>query len=149
MSSEELKEFESFEIANHSWSHPDFKNLTKEETRKEILDAQKKLQDCYQKEINGFCYPYGVKNKYVNDLLTTHTYARTTGKCVLDGKDIHPTHKWDDKNLMNCIGKQDVFFWGHTYEVQNWDYLKHIYTQIKDRDDVKLVTVEEFYAVCR
>jgi peptidoglycan/xylan/chitin deacetylase (PgdA/CDA1 family) len=66
-----LASIPKFELANHSWSHPDFTKLNEEEIRQEIISTEELLFQLTGKRSRFFRPPYG----YTNDL-TQQTAAR-------------------------------------------------------------------------
>lgn len=139
----ELKEFEGFEVCNHTDNHFDLGKLKADETRREIIYGRKHLEDIYGRAINGFCYPYGVHTPAALKVLTEDgvIYARTTGKGPWGNKLlVHPA-KWNSIDM----NSERIIFWGHTYELSNkdWDWITELYKTFIQNPSYKLVTFEE------
>lgn len=140
----ELKEFEGFEVCNHTDNHFDLGKLKENETRREIVNGRKHLEDIYNSAIHGFCYPYGVYTPAALKVLASEgtSYARTTAKGPWGNKLLlHPTSKWNNINMES----ERIVFWGHTYELSNkdWDWIKELYKTFIDNPKYKLVTFED------
>lgn len=146
----ELKEFSDFEVCNHGNNHLDFSKINYDQTFSEIVDGKKILEDYYQKNINGFCYPYGVYSKNALSILKNQkiNFARITN-CRNNIKDnllLNPTHKWNKIDLNNIENYKKIIFWGHTYELEtqnDWNKIKYIYQYITDNPLIKIVNFEE------
>jgi peptidoglycan/xylan/chitin deacetylase (PgdA/CDA1 family) len=52
-----------FELGNHSWSHPDFSAITRDEMKKEILLTQQYMYNILGYQTNLFRLPYGTYNE--------------------------------------------------------------------------------------
>lgn len=55
------------EIGNHSSTHEDFKKLTKDKIKKEVMNCHKALKDKFDIDMSLFRFPYG---SYNEDILT-------------------------------------------------------------------------------
>ncbi|HWX22889.1 MAG TPA: polysaccharide deacetylase family protein [Candidatus Binatia bacterium] len=78
------------EIGSHSLSHPRLTRLPLEQAREEVSGSKKKLEDCFSRPIEHFCYPYGDWSPAVRDLVAEAGYrtACTTEPGVnTDGAD--------------------------------------------------------------
>lgn len=151
----ELKEFTDFEISNHTANHVDLTCLPKLEALKEIEDGKKILEDIFDREIDGFCYPYGKYNQEIVNLLqqNNYKYARTTemGLPFQNILKISPTCKWntdvfDELFKLSELYNRDLIFWGHTYEIKNdkdWNVVEKLYERLKLDPKIKLVTFKE------
>lgn len=83
MSEEEVQRLVSHEqvaLGNHSFSHPDLTNLSKDELNKEIHGANERLEDRFGTTIDRFAYPYNRFNSEVADIVReSHSMAVTGG----------------------------------------------------------------------
>lgn len=134
----ELKEYADFEICNHGNTHADLGKLTPAETEMEITDGRRRLEDIFNRQIPGFCYPYGVHTETAIAVLRTQAkYARTTHRGPFhDPILMHTTGKWDI-NIDTVINLPGVLIlWGHTYELRT------------DKDWYKLTRMYETLAEC-
>jgi peptidoglycan/xylan/chitin deacetylase (PgdA/CDA1 family) len=57
------------EIGSHSMSHRDLRRLSAAEAREEIGASKRALEDRFGLAVRHFCYPYGVWNEAVRDLV--------------------------------------------------------------------------------
>jgi peptidoglycan/xylan/chitin deacetylase (PgdA/CDA1 family) len=61
-----------FELGNHSWSHADFRALTRAEMDEEIVRAQDLLYKLTGRESHLFRLPYGYYNNEALDVIAAH-----------------------------------------------------------------------------
>jgi len=149
----ELKEFADFEICNHTDTHVDLKKVGVEETKREIVEGRKRLEDIFGREIKGFCYPYGVHTPAALAALREEKvlYARTTQSGHFSHQDnllLHPTGRWNEIDLEKVVETASgrLILWGHTYELknqQNWDKVRAMYSLLVQHPRVKLVKFSE------
>lgn len=151
VSKSELKEFADFEICNHTNNHLDLGRLDLKETRLEIDEGRKNLEDIFGREINGFCYPYGVYTPAAIQVLREQgaAYARTTkaSNSFQDHLLLHPTGRWNEINL-DAIGNEvkKLIVWGHTYELRtemDWKSITDFYEKLAKSDNFNLTTFKE------
>lgn len=71
MSDEEIKELHDFgfEIGAHTFTHPKLTELPKEELYKEIYQSKIVLEHLLGEEVITFCYPYGLQNTPVRNMV--------------------------------------------------------------------------------
>lgn len=149
----ELKEFADFEVCNHTDTHVDLNKVGPEETRREIVEGRKKLEDMFGREVGGFCYPYGVHTAAALAVLREDkaAYARTTQSGHFGHQDnllLHPTGRWNGVDLESLVETASgrLILWGHTYELRNqydWDKVKAMYSLLTQHPRVKLVSFAE------
>ena len=148
----ELREYADFEVCNHTDTHVDLNKVGAEETRREITDGRRKLEDTFGRAITGFCYPYGVYTGAALEVLAEENtlYARTTqrGQRGHNSLLLHPTGRWSEVDLERTVEGESgrLILWGHTYELrspQDWDRVRAMYTLLVHHPKVKLVTFEE------
>jgi 2-polyprenyl-3-methyl-5-hydroxy-6-metoxy-1,4-benzoquinol methylase len=107
MSIREIRELgRVFEIGGHTVNHQVLTEISLKEAKKEIVSGKKKLENIIGREIISFCYPKGMYNQDVKQLVgfSGFTYARTVrlfGTQILD-KLQAPTsvHAFDHKPLL-------------------------------------------------
>ncbi len=58
-----------FQIGSHTMSHPRLINLSEKSCRKEIFDSKINLENKLGIEIKHFCYPYGLYNEQVRQIV--------------------------------------------------------------------------------
>ena len=128
--------YDGFEVASHCWKHESAGKVSDEEFLKCAMDARKYLEDVFQRECHGFAWPNGTFTPTTCDLLLEagFEYGRTT----LNVDDVcayeHPMalhsncHYMDslfiDKyNAAKAAGCKYFYFWGHSYEMFEYDKL--------------------------
>jgi peptidoglycan/xylan/chitin deacetylase (PgdA/CDA1 family) len=62
------------EIGSHTRTHPFLTRLPPAQAREEIVSSRKKLEDCFGRPVNHFCYPYGDWNEAVRDCVAEAGY---------------------------------------------------------------------------
>lgn len=62
-------------ILNHSWSHPDFRYLSRKDMRTQILDTQRLIRAETGQDYKGFRAPYGARDANVNSLVRKMRFA--------------------------------------------------------------------------
>ena len=138
---EELPDlYAGFEIANHSFSHPNLPGLSPADLAHEVQDSRTRLQDWFQQPIHGFCYPFGGFDPTVKAAVRQagHRYARTVTEVETVFPPTDPLEFgvscrftdplfWD--HYEHAKASNGVFlFWGHSYELINeamWADLEH------------------------
>ena len=122
--------YKNHEIASHSYSHKDFKNINDDEILQEIeldIDALTKIT---KRKIVSMAYPFGNSSPHIAKLInnTGLTNARTVGDTytfnlpdtfLLWRPTCHDSKALGllDKYLSLNINKMSVFFvWGHSWE---------------------------------
>jgi peptidoglycan/xylan/chitin deacetylase (PgdA/CDA1 family) len=146
----ELKEFADFEICNHTDNHIDLKKATPKTIENEIIYGRKKLEDIFERKINGFCYPYGEYNKTAIDILKQQktAYARTTLSSQNQPKNrllLSPSHRWNELQLDSIFENSLLIIWGHTYEFKNqfdWDRIEKMYELFTQHPNIQLISFE-------
>jgi len=70
-----------FEIGSHTLSHPRLTDFSDSGLKKEIEGSRVTLENALGKKVNFFCYPYGIFNQRVMDVVKSSGYkgAITTG----------------------------------------------------------------------
>lgn len=154
--------YKGHEIASHTSTHTDFKNLSDELLISEIDDDIKNLKKIAKEEIIGFAYPYGI----YNDTIISHLkkngiiYARSTestfnfdlpdnwytygGTCTIsDYKFKTLINKWLKLNPKDL---KIFYIWGHAYELDMFhehEKVFELFTKIANKDDVWYATNKE------
>ena len=133
----EMKEFKGFEIINHTANHPDLQYCNYEKTLDEISIGKTMLEDIFQENIFGFCYPYGCTNDHTELILRNyHQFARTTKQ----EKNFSPQNlfklpvfgKWNEIESLQDFS----IIWGHTYEIKSIDRIKKIYQKLQENSQI-------------
>jgi len=153
VSRQELREFSDFEICNHGNLHLDLSKSNYKQTKEEIESGKKNLEDIYQKEISGFCYPYGVYTDVAKNILLDNRikYARTTQLGLTKSHLLlNPNFKWNKVAINKIQDNSNLIIWGHTYELKtdlDWKVVRSMYEEISSNCNIKIIKFEEM--VCR
>ena len=98
------------DIGSHTLSHPFLTRLPVSVAREEISAGKKKLEDCFGRAIEHFCYPYGDWNPAVRDLVieagyrtacTTNTGVNTPADSPFELKRL--TARYRSRSLRNLV----------------------------------------------
>jgi len=132
--------YEGHEVAAHSYSHPDLRELIEEEILEELIMDFRILDVCFKQKTLGFAYPFGTFDErviqqlhlspalYVRTIRDTHQFNKPHDLYLLD-----PTCHMSSPDLFELTQKfideksdEPLFFliWGHSYElntVQDWE----------------------------
>lgn len=68
-----------FEIAAHSWSHPDLCSLSVDEQRRELQTSRTHLEAVVRRRVDGFSYPHGLHSPETVNLVEEAGYAYGCG----------------------------------------------------------------------
>lgn len=150
----ELLEFADFEICNHTLNHRDVTKCSPSELEYELTAGRSLLEDTFQRNIDGFCYPYGANSpEAVQALLRQNCrYARTTKQTTIKNSNpllLPVTAKWDvdiDTLLREADCEKSIILWGHTYELSDeskWSKVQYMYSRALSDPLVKLVSFNE------
>jgi peptidoglycan/xylan/chitin deacetylase (PgdA/CDA1 family)/Tfp pilus assembly protein PilF len=96
MSWDELKELSKngFEIASHSLSHQNLTKLNDEDLVKELSGAKKILKEKLGKEIEHFCYPFGIYNQVVLEKINKEYQTAVTTRKGFSKKEFQYSRQW-------------------------------------------------------
>lgn len=74
------------EIGAHSLTHASLKDISFKQQQEEIFESKKYLEKLLRQKISMFCYPYGIYNNIIIDLVRKSGYigARTTDSCFFE-----------------------------------------------------------------
>ena len=64
-----------WEIGSHSLTHPSLKKLSEDESKKQITESKKILENIMQTKINYFCFPAGKYNEDTIEILKSTGYV--------------------------------------------------------------------------
>lgn len=143
VSKKELKEFGDFEVFNHTANHKELTTVSLKIAQLEINEGKKELEDLFEREVPGFCYPYGSTSRVLESLVerSGHSYARSS-KITMSNVQIEnmmsvPTScKWFDIHKIKKQSGRSFVFWGHSYEIDSWSKLEYFYDFVKDNFEV-------------
>ena len=156
-----LSIYKNHEIAAHSLTHKDFKNLKDDEILYEVETDIANLNRLTKRKILSMAYPFGNSNPHIAKLIsnTGLTNARTVGDTytfnlpdtlLLWRPTCHDSKALgllDDYISLNN-NKLSVFLvWGHSWEfkdVQRWNDISKFCKKIGNRKDIWYVGCAEF-----
>lgn len=152
--------YTGFEIANHSFSHPNLPDLSPTALRHEVQDSRTLLQDWFQQPAHGFCYPFGGFDPMVKAAVhqAGHRYART----VIEIETLFPptdpfefgvSCRFNDplfwSHYEHAKASNGVFlFWGHSYELIDeamWAELEYKIARINTDSAAEWVNLETLF----
>lgn len=121
-----------FEIGSHSVSHPILTKINKTEQWYEIYSSKKILEKIIKKEVNSFCYPKGIFNSHILELVKKAGYkiARTTRLFIFDNQilpflmpvSIHFSQRSKISYVKQGLKEknyQGLFFWFRELQLKN------------------------------
>jgi peptidoglycan-N-acetylglucosamine deacetylase len=140
----EMKNFKPFEILNHTANHLDLAKSDEQTTKEEILIGKKMLENLFEREIIGFCYPYGTTNAFSESILKNsgHKFARISRSWPVSKPnfstdnlyEICPTTRWNYPDFGELIEQASggyLIIWGHSYEIREHKHWEQIERLIK------------------
>ncbi len=149
------------EIAAHSATHMDFKNLEDDDILQEVETDIANLNKLTKRKIRSMAYPFGNSNQHIAELIsnTGLTNARTVGNTytfnlpdtfLLWRPTCHDSKALGllDSYLSLKSNKLTVFLvWGHSWEFKDerrWNDINKFCTEIGNRKDIWYVGCGEF-----
>lgn len=149
----ELHHFMDYDIWNHTDTHKEMNVISRQQMLDELRDGKKKLEDIFQRNIDGIIWPYG---SYTNEsidaaLETGHRYGRATpifGAFEISRWATIPLH-W--RTWQIGIDYSHIVISGHTYEMvteDDWLLVDELYRTITNNSNYKLVTLTELMESC-
>lgn len=109
MSDKELVQLhnEGFEIGAHSCTHPKLTEISLDEAEREIIESKESLERLLGSEINSFCYPFGLENKAIQQIVKDAGFS--FGCTVYSGptsfgESLFNIHRITIKNNMGALG---------------------------------------------
>ena len=153
--------YKNHEIAAHSSTHKDFKNLKDEDILQEVETDIAALSKLTKRKIRSMAYPFGNSNQHIAKLIskTGLTNARTVGDTytfnlpdtfLLWRPTCHDSKALGllDKYLSLNNNTLSVFLvWGHSWEFKDekrWKEISNFCKQIGHRKDIWYVGCGEF-----
>jgi len=155
---EEIKEvYKNHEVAIHTLTHPNLRQLPKEILIYEVMEDKKNIEELVGYPVRGMAYPFGA---YDNDVLTALKelnieYSRTTRS---HEKFTLPTNflEWEatchhgNKEIMNLaksfLESKDLslfYMWGHSYEFDidnSWDTMEEFCRTVGNNPEIWYAT---------
>ena len=130
------KIYGDFQVASHCWKHETVGRCTHAEFMEGALKAKNWLENTFQKPCTGFAWPCGANSpEAIADLRKAGiTYARGTSKSADLAADnstvmnISTNCHFQDRDFLDKYeaakkGCGLFYFWGHTYEMLDYDKL--------------------------
>lgn len=128
--------YDGFEVASHCWRHENAGEVPDELFLKSALDVRTYLEDLFEKPCRGFAWPCGRYTDATCKLLheAGFAYGRTTKNCddpaaCADKMALHSNCHFQDPNFLakynkaKADGVKFFYFWGHSYEMFEYDPL--------------------------
>ena len=153
--------YEGFTVASHTMTHPWPSKLSREEFRREALDARKYIEDVWQRSAPGFAWPYGDVTPEGIEVLREEKFVY--GRSIVNVPHILPCKEPLDA-ASNChflnpdieairreaAASGAFYFWGHSYEMKDdkkliANYEKLIRT-ISEDPEAQWVDVSDLFA---
>lgn len=157
--------YKGFQLASHCWKHENAGLVPDDEFFKAAMDARKFLEDMFQQECRGFAWPcarhtpttekmladagfiYGRVVEYTDDVTKCSNPMALKSNCHF--MDPAFWQKFDDAKKTSQV----FYFWGHSYEMLNYDKLIEQY-EIKIRTltedpEVEWIDVKDIVPLCK
>ena len=80
MSTAQLREWQALghEVGAHTLDHPRLTTLSPDEARRQIVDGRRELEDIANAKVEAFCYPHGVWDPAIRDMVEEAGYTSAT-----------------------------------------------------------------------
>ena len=153
------------EVAVHTLTHPDLRNLSEEEIIREIEDDRKNLEALVGYDVVGMAYPFGAVSERETDIIRNNTkvlYSRTTKDTDSFDRqenllELMPNAHFTNFERLYMLAcrfiemqpdePQIFYIWGHSYEMDaDSTYRKQVedfFRFISNRDDIFYGTNKE------
>ena len=158
--------YHGFELASHCLNHENADRMPADEWIKTAVDARKILEDIVQKPCTGFAWPCGRHTPETRAALREagFSYGRTTAnmpditKCedtMALPSNCHFTSNcfFDLYENAKAEGVKVFYFWGHSYEMYEYDKLWEQYElkldYISNDPDAEWANVAEIAPLCQ
>ncbi|MBO4903242.1 MAG: polysaccharide deacetylase family protein [Lachnospiraceae bacterium] len=150
--------YEGHEVSCHSFDHPFFSHLTKQQMLTQLLDDKKALEDLCHYPVRGMSYPFGEFFREMIDVAQAVglEYSRTVEDTMnfnlpTDFMRWHPTcHHNKAFSLLDDFqstpewrGLSLFYIWGHSFEFERentWDMIEELCKRLGDRQDIWYAT---------
>lgn len=166
LKAEDVKDvYVGHEVAVHTLTHPNLRNLSEEEIIREIEDDRKSLEALVGYDVVGMAYPFGAVSEREMEIIRNNTkvlYSRTTKDTdsfdrqenLLDlMPNVHYTN-FERLYMLACRfiemqpdEPQIFYIWGHSYEMDidstYWKQVEDFFKFISNRDDIFYGTNKE------
>ena len=130
-----------FQVASHCWMHENAGSMPDADFLKAALDARNFLEDIFQQECRGFAWPCGKHTPETERLLAEagFRYGRTVENAVdvttcanplALPSNCHFLHNAFWKIFQESKKTGVFYFWGHSYEMMEYDKLWERYEQL-------------------
>ena len=157
--------YDGHEVAVHTLTHPNLRNLSEEEIVREIEEDRKNLEQLVGYDIVGMAYPYGAVSDREIDIIRNRTkilYSRTTRDTDSFDRqtnllDLMPNVHYTNFERLYTLAcrfiemqpdePQIFYIWGHTYEMDidstYWHKVEEFFKFISNREDIFYGTNKE------
>ncbi len=166
LKAEDIKDvYTGHEVAVHTLTHPNLRDLSEEEIIREIEEDRKNLEALVGYDIVGMAYPYGAVSKREIDIIRNNTkilYSRTTKDTDSFDRqdnllDLMPNVHYTNFERLYTLAcrfielqpdePQIFYIWGHSYEMDidstYWKQVEDFFKFISNRDDIFYGTNKE------
>ena len=137
------KIYGDFQVASHCWKHETVGRCSDQECIEGALKAREWLENTFQRPCTGFAWPCGTHSPETVAALKKagFTYGRATTQAkdlVADNTDVlalSTNCHYQDRDFLDKYNAAKegcglFYFWGHTYEMMNYDKL---YDQLEQK----------------
>lgn len=151
--------YKDFDIANHSLTHPGLTSLNQQDLEIEIFENKARLETLFNREVRGFCYPFGAVNEDVRNMVEKagHQYARVVENLEDDESNqdlllLKPHCHFlapDFWARYEAAKPSGVFyFWGHSFEMHTekmWQEFENKIAHISNDPDAEWDSITKVY----
>ena len=160
------------EVAVHTLTHPNLKELDEETIIRQVEEDREKLSSLCGYEVVGMAYPFGDADRRVADIIEKNTgvkYARTVTSTMdfrVQKDDLlllNPSFYWGQHSAIETAvdsflalktdEPQVLYIWGHSYELDmkelpiNWEWFETLCEKISKREDIFYGTNKEIFII--
>lgn len=152
--------YEGFDIASHSMSHPDLTRTDHGRLWYEIRESKRVLEEMFQREVPGFCYPFNAYNERVIQSIREAGYRYARGSDA--GTEYPPAEPlvfsptchflaedfWDQYRRTKEKDTGVFYFWGHSYELTTesmWEDFERKLAEIEADDEAEWGRLQDLF----
>lgn len=153
--------YDNHEICSHSYTHPHFTSLSKEEIIKQVNDDIMRLEKIFNREIKTFAFPFMDYNEEIIDIIKQNTKIEnirisklSNDYLPIDRFHIHLNAFYDDEDIyqkldeysLNKMENSLFTIVGHSYEFEvndDWSKIEKLVKYLKENKHIKVVSIEE------
>lgn len=137
--------YNNHDICSHTHSHIDVSKCDASTITYELQHSKLMLESIFNQNIDCIVWPYGV---YTNEseLIAAdigYKLGRTTHKNGCDNTAFTIKPFSYGINLDIVTGTNKIILYGHTYEIDNWDFIDDLYYKMMKNKKITLTTISE------